>query len=110
MTRCRWSLALLGATLLVPAPAAAQFGIGIRAGTLGFGPEAAVDVTDRVTARGGVGLLTLQSSTSFDGVPVVVDFPDWWFDVGVDFYLNEEFRLGGGLVIQPSDARLFGKG
>ena len=39
-----------------------------------------------------------------------MDFPDWWFDVGVDFYLNEEFRLGGGLVIQPSDARLFGQG
>ncbi len=108
MTR-RWAaFGLLGVSLLAPRPAAAQLGFGFRAGTLGFGLEAAVDLSSRVVGRGGVGLTVLEAGTSFDGVPVRLELPDLWFAFGADYYLNSEFRVGAGMLLKPSDPVLTG--
>jgi hypothetical protein len=109
MIRGRACIALAAAVALVPEPAVAQAGFGFRAGSLGFGLEAAVDVSGRFAARGGVGLTSVSASTTFDDVPVRIDLPGLWFDVGLDYYLNDQFRLGAGMVLKPDDPVLRGE-
>jgi hypothetical protein len=110
MTRRLAGVALAGvAAAALSHPVAAQAGFGFRAGTLGFGLEAAVDVSGRIAARAGVGLTSLSASTTFDQIPVRLDLPDVWLDIGVDYYLNDQFRVGGGMVLKPNDPVIRGE-
>lgn len=88
--------------------ATAQLGIAARAGTLGIGGEVALGLSDRVVVRGGMGVTTLEVSTTFDGVRVDLELPESWYNVGLDLYLNSAFRIGGGLLIRPDDPTLTG--
>jgi hypothetical protein len=99
---------LLIALLTGPAAASAQFGVAARVGTLGIGAEAAIGLSDRVVIRGGLGLSTLEASTTFDGISVTLALPDNWYNVGVDLYLNSAFRLGGGILFKPDDFTITG--
>ncbi|MDX1648142.1 MAG: hypothetical protein R3304_13435 [Longimicrobiales bacterium] len=94
--------------LLLPYPAAGQLGVAARVGSLGIGAEAAVGLSDRLVARGGIGLVPLELSTSFDGVDVDLELPDSWYNVGLDLYLNGALRVGGGLLIRPDDPTVTG--
>jgi len=101
--------ALAVAFLLATAGGAdGQVGIAGRAGTLGFGGEVAIGLGNVVVLRGGAGLSTLEPNTTFDGIAVVLDLPDLWYNVGLDFYLNGAFRLGGGILFKPDDPVLRG--
>lgn len=93
---------------LAPAAATAQFGIAPRVGTLGLGGEAAVELSDRFVLRGGAGLSKIEMGTQFSTVPVKLEFPDAWYNVGLDFYLNSAFRIGGGMAFKPDDPSLRG--
>jgi hypothetical protein len=93
-------LAVIGGA---PASLSAQLGVGGRIGTLGLGAEGAIALSDRFVLRGGAGISKLEANTSFDGVPVTVELPDRWYNVGIDWYLNSAFRLGGGIVFKPND-------
>lgn len=101
-------LALALTAWTVPSPAAGQLGIAARAGTLGIGGEAALDLSDRVVVRGGMGLTNLEVSTTFDGVEVELQLPKTWYNVGLDLYLNGALRIGGGLLFKPDDPQLVG--
>ena len=100
--------ALLTGALAAPPSAAAQIGVAARVGTLGIGGEGALDISDRLVLRGGVGLVTLDVSTSFDGIAVDLELPDSWYNVGIDIYLNSALRIGGGLLVRPDDPTLTG--
>lgn len=103
--------ALVGAlacTAAAPAAASAQFGIAPRVGTLGLGAEGAIELSDRFVFRGGAGLSKVEISTQFSTVPVKLEFPDAWYNVGLDLYLNSVFRIGGGIAFKPDDPTLRG--
>ena len=89
-------------------PVAAQgAGIGGRVGTLGLGVEVALDLTQRWVVRGGFGVAPLEPSATFDGIQVEVTLPRM-YNVGVDYYLNGAFRIGGGVLFKRDDLRLSG--
>jgi hypothetical protein len=90
------------------APASAQFGIAPRVGTLGLGGEVAVELSERFVFRGGAGLSKVEIGTQFSTVPVKLEFPDAWYNVGLDYYLNSAFRIGGGIVFKHDDPELRG--
>ena len=92
--------------LLMPAPASAQLGVAARAGTLGIGGEAALALSDRLVLRGGLGLVPFDVSTTFDGIDMELEFPESWYNVGLDIYLNGAMRVGGGFLFRPDDPRL----
>lgn len=100
--------AVCAAVACTPSLASAQLGIAARAGTLGIGGEVALDLSDRLVVRGGLGVTTLDVSTTFDGVRVDLELPDSWYNVGLDLYLSRAFRIGGGLLIRPDDPTLTG--
>lgn len=78
-------------------------GIAFRAGTLGFGGEVALSVSEEVTLRGGAGLSTLDATTRLEDIPVQLDLPNAWYDVGVDWFATNSFRLGTGILFQPTN-------
>lgn len=111
MTRLEKRLLLLAIVALVaqPRPAHAQVLVAPRASTLGvFGVEIVGIATNRIEARAGLGVWTLEAETEFDGIPVRISFPDLSLNIGVDYYLNESFRFGGGLLLRTSYPTLRG--
>jgi len=101
-------VAALGALLVIAPPVSGQLGVAARAGTLGIGAEAALDLSDRLVVRGGLGLTAYDISTSFDGIDVEVELPGSWYNVGLDLYLNGALRLGAGILFKPDDLRVTG--
>ncbi len=98
----------VAATVAFPAAAAAQgLGIAGRVGTLGFGGDVAMGVTERLVIRGGMGLSPFEVSATIDNVDVTLTLPTW-YNVGVDLYLNGAFRVGAGLLFKPDDFKLTG--
>lgn len=91
-----------------PVALSAQFGVAGRVGTLGIGVEGAVGLSDRIVIRGGVGLSTIEASTTFDGIEVDLTLPESWYNVGIDLYLTNTIRLGGGILFKPDDPTLIG--
>lgn len=102
-------LATLFALAALPMPADAQIMAGPRVGTMGVvGGEVVVAATTRFEVRGGVGIWTLTATTEFDDIPMDVHFPDLSVNVGVDYYLNDTFRIGGGVLFRSSYPTLSG--
>jgi len=100
------ALAAVGAA--VPASVTAQgLGLGARVGTLGLGGEVALEVTETLVLRGGLGLTPFEPSATFDDIDVTLTLPTW-YNVGVDLYLNGALRLGGGLLFKADDPELSG--
>jgi hypothetical protein len=93
--------------LAVPvAPVAAQgVGLGFRAGTLGFGAEAAVGLGERVVARGGIGWNPYEPDISLSEIDVTAVLPTW-YNAGLDVYLNGALRVGAGFLFKPDDPTL----
>jgi hypothetical protein len=102
-------LVLLAVCAMCPASSAAQvLGLGARAGTLGFGGEAALALSDRLVVRGGMGLMPFDVGATFNDIDVTLKLPTW-YNVGVDLYLNGAVRLGGGVLFKSQDPELTGK-
>jgi len=111
MTRLDRSLLLLALVALAPTalPVHGQFLVAPRVGTMGIvGVEVVGVATDRIEVRGGIGVWTLEAETEFDEIPMQVSFPDLSLNFGVDYYLNESFRVGGGLLLRNSYPTLRG--
>ena len=95
------------AALALPGSLAAQgVGIGARAGTLGLGAEAALGLTDAFVIRGGIGLMPLEPSATFNNIDFTVNLPSTMSTIGVDLYLGGSFRIGGGILFKPDDPTL----
>jgi hypothetical protein len=86
--------------LALPFGAHAQtLGIGVRAGTLGLGPEVSARLTSHVGVRGGIGGIPVEPTGSFGDVDYTVSPASPLANVGLDFYPGAGgFRLGGGLL------------
>jgi len=102
------TVVLLGVLLTAPAAVSAQgLGFGAFAGTLGIGGEAAIGVTDRFVVRGGYGFIPYEPSVTVSDLELTLDLPSS-FHVGVDLYLNNAFRLGGGVLWRSDDPSVEG--
>ena len=100
---------LLCLLVAVPTSSAGQIVVVFRTGTLGvFGMEGVVGVADRIEVRGGFGIWTLEAETDVDDVPVTVSFPDLTLNLGMDYYLNDSFRVGGGYLHRNDYPQLIG--
>lgn len=107
----RWSVRAIVVWAMyaaLPAAAAGQaIGLGARAGTLGLGGEVAVGLTNRIVLRGGMGLLPFEPSATLGDIDVTLTLPDW-YNAGVDLYLNNAMRMGGGMLFKSEDPSLSG--
>ena len=75
------------------------FGVGARAGTLGFGAEAALGFSDHVAVRGGLGSLIFEYDDEYDGVDYTISPPQLTGTLGIDVYpLGGSLRLMAGLM------------
>jgi hypothetical protein len=109
-------LTLGAATLMaLPAPLVAQgIGVGVRAGTLGLGAEAALGLSSHLVVRGGIGVVPLVvKNPSFwspgQDVNAKLTLPKSWYNIGVDLYpTGGTFRIGAGFLFKPDDPTLTG--
>ena len=108
---------LIAAALFVlPMSVSAQsIGVGIaaRAGSLGLGGEAAVNVTRFLGVRAGIGALPLSYKGDVDEINYHIQSTSPMKNIGVDFYPGFfDVRVGGGLLFisKPTtfDARYSG--
>ncbi len=106
--RARTLLLLLSALLLVPAGLAAQgIAIGARVGTLGAGGELALGISESLVLRGGVGVVPLDYTGTFDQIDYTVTFPSTMATVGIDLYPGGgSFRIMGGLLWRSDDVEM----
>jgi hypothetical protein len=104
----RRSLPILFALVLLPSTLTAQgFSIGGRAGTLGFGAEAVLGLSENLAIRGGIGSFFFDFKGEADGVEYTVSPPSLMGTVGIDLYpTGGAFRLMGGLLIREGDIKL----
>ena len=106
--RMRAPYCLLIAILAIPQSLSAQsFGFGARAGTLGFGAEAALGLSDHLVVRGGIGSFFLDFNGDFDGVDYTVTPPSMTGTLGVDLHpTGGSFRLMAGIMFRDGDFEL----
>lgn len=104
------TLLFLGLAAISPLALSAQgFAVGVRAGTLGLGVEAALPLGERVALRGGYGFMPVEPDATIDDIDFTLTLPENWFNVGADFYLGGGFRLGGGMLFKDQDPSLVGE-
>lgn len=102
------TVVLLGVLAAAPVAVAAQgLGFGGFAGTLGIGGQAAIGITDRFVVRGGYSFMPYEPSFTVSDLDLTFDLPSS-FHVGVDLYVNNSFRLGGGLLFRSDDPSVEG--
>jgi len=102
--------ALLVALLFTfaPARASAQISVMPKVGSTGVGADAAIELTDRLAIRGGIGWFPIEfddleiESNSFEGRP-----PDFMATAGLDLTVSGPLRLSGGLLFRSGDFELF---
>lgn len=99
-------LALIGTA--APCAAAAQgLTFSARAGTLGLGGEIAVELTETLVLRGGLGLMPFEPAGTFGDLDMSLTLPTV-YNVGVDLYLNDVVRVGGGMLFRRDDPEIIG--
>ncbi len=106
------ALALLFLGLMASSPLALSgqgFAVGVRAGTLGLGVEAAVPLGERAALRGGYGFLPVEPEATIDDIDFTFTPPENWFNVGADLYLGGGFRIGGGMLFRDADPSMVGE-
>ncbi len=97
----------VGIVLDMPSAAAQGFAVGVRAGTLGLGPEFAVLVNELMTVRAAASIQGFDANlTSVSGLASdrkgVLYVPKSVYTVGVDFSVAN-VRLGGGMMYRKED-------
>lgn len=98
--------ALLIAVLLAAAPLSAQIGIGVRASTMGVGPEVAIDLAGPLVLRGGVAYRVLEPTVRMTDIDWTLELPSPSYNLGLDLYLNRAMRVGGGVLFKSEDPRI----
>jgi len=106
----RNTILLLQLLLLLALPGSLigqDFALGARAGTLGFGAEAALGLSDNLVVRGGLGSFFFEFDGEYDDVDYTLSPPSTTGTLGVDFYpTGGSFRLMAGLMFRSGDFEL----
>ena len=96
---------LLIAFLAIPQTASAQeFALGGRAGTWGFGGEAALGFSNSFVIRGGVGASIFDFTGDLEGVEYTLTPPSMTATLGIDLYPGGgSFRIMAGAMYRKGD-------
>jgi len=79
-----------------------------RAGTLGFGGEVAVGLSDVLVLRGGFGAFPFEYEDTFEDQEYTVTLPSSIWSAGVDLYLGGgPIRFMGGIIGRTGDIEVF---
>lgn len=99
---------LLLLLLAIPGTVLAQgFSIGARAGTLGFGGEAAFGFSENFVARGGLGSFIWDFNGDYGDVEYTVSPPSMAGTLGIDYYPSGgSFRLMAGIMYRNGDFKM----
>lgn len=97
---------LVASCTLAQSASGQALGVAARVGTLGLGAEAALALGDRLVVRGGLGLMPLEVDGTVDDIDLTFELPRTWSNVGVDLYLSDIMRIGGGFLFKPDDVTL----
>ena len=108
MNRILW----IALALLLPASPSLLRGqglaIGGRAGTLGFGGELALGLSDVFVLRGGFGVFPYEYEDTFEDAEYTVTLPSSIWSAGIDIYLGGgPIRIMGGVVGRTDDVELY---
>lgn len=96
---------LLLLSFAIPSSLYAQgFALGARAGTLGFGAEAALGLSENFAIRGGLGSFLYEYEDEYDDVEYTITPPTMTGTLGIDLYpAGGSFRLMAGLMFRDGD-------
>lgn len=84
-----------------------SLGVGARAGFLGFGGEAAVELNRSVVLRGGFGVFPLDFTGEYSEVSYTVTPPSSIGNVGIDLYPGGRgFRIVAGIMSRSGDVEI----
>jgi len=95
--------------LALPERAPAQnIALGARAGFVGFGAEVAVELAERVVARGGIGFFPFElPEIAVDDFDFTVTPPSSFITAGLDFYpFGNSLRLMGGMLFRSGNVEI----
>ena len=107
MKKAPWIALLLLFLASPPVISAQGLAIGARAGTLGFGGEVALGLSEVIVVRGGYGVFPVEYEGEFDHEKYTVTFPSSIWTAGLDIYLGGGgFRLMGGFMGKSGDLEL----
>lgn len=96
--------------MLFPIAAAAQsIGVAARAGTLGLGGEASVQVAPGLALRGGIGFFPMTVDHSFESIDYSISPTSPLKNIGVDFNLPVGLRFGAGLLFLSKETTIVGR-
>lgn len=106
-TRRGWIPATILLGFLVPSPAQAQFGVGVRASTLGIGAELSYRVNRILGVRGGFNYFQLTKDATVQDIAYRVTPHLENETLIADLYpLGGSFHLSGGLLFNSNEGRL----
>jgi hypothetical protein len=107
----RTMTAALAAVVLLPATVSAQsFGVAVRGGSMGFGGEAAVQLSREIALRGGVGFYPFSYTGELTDVRYTVTPPSRMLNLGLDFYPGlMDLRIGGGMLAISNETSMVAK-
>lgn len=92
------------AIFLAPAGASGQtFGVGLKAGTLGLGADAAIGLHDRISLRGGFGIFPFTPKLTYSDIEYDAELPSPQFTGTADVFLIGGLRLTGGVLVSTPD-------
>ena len=95
--------------LVLPQQAPAQnIALGARAGFVGFGAEVAVELAERVVARGGIGFFPFElPEIAVDDFDFTVTPPKSFITAGLDLYpFGNSLRLMGGMLFRSGSVEI----
>ena len=96
---------LAAAFVTAPLPAQSGISIGVRAGTLGLGAEAAVLVSDHLALRAGAHTFSGSFSRTESDVEYSVDYRFKGLSAVVDLFPSARgtFHVSGGIISAPAE-------
>lgn len=92
------ALALGAAPATLAAQNGPDFGVAVRGGTTGVGPEVSLRLTDRIALRSALGWLPYEYESSYDDTRYTVTPPGRYLSVTADLSIVGPLRLTGGLL------------
>lgn len=102
-----WIPAAVMLGFVVPTPVQAQFGVGARASTLGFGAEVSYRPNNRLGVRGGFNYFRLTKDSDVQGIAYALTPKLENGTAIVDFFpLGGAFHLSAGLLFNHNEGRM----
>ncbi len=107
MIRNMWIIVFLAVSLLAPRAVEAAVGVGVKAGTLGFGGDITVGLHENFGVRIGGSMLNYTYEDTIDDIDYELELDYQSFSALADLYpFGGNFRLSAGAIINNNEIGL----